>query len=63
MSTKLCALTRLSSLGHSLRILTLQVPTLAIETVEVEENTTVLHDEYIAHRLGTLKGTGAEYMN
>lgn len=30
-----------------------QVPTVAIELVEVEINTTVLNDEFLAHRLGT----------
>ncbi len=36
------------------RILISEVPTLAIEFVEFHENTTVLQDEYIAHRLGLI---------
>ena len=34
------------------RIMISEVPTLAIEIVEIENNTSIIHDEYIVHRLG-----------
>ena len=44
-----------ASLANALRrILLAEVPTVAIETVYVEENTSIIHDEVLAHRLGLL---------
>jgi len=43
------------SVANSLRrIMLAEVPTMAIEIVNVEENETVLFDEFIAHRMGLL---------
>ena len=43
------------SMANALRrIMIAEVPTLAIDLVEFHDNTTVLNDEYLAHRLGLI---------
>ena len=44
--------TELSVANALRRIIIGEVPTMAIEIVEVAENTSALNDEFIAHRIG-----------